>query len=162
MVKAIEARFPGTTGLGGVGVYLEHLNSTNPADMDRIKLRWGSPGPYQPILGYQSVSNPRYPIRWGAEDSALASLGLHWRSAVTQANGTYRRRFTAAIPFWALFAASAAFAMWTYIAGVLRRQREDREALGLCPRCGVPLKSEFTKCPGCDRPVQLAHQGQVG
>jgi rubrerythrin len=43
-----------------------------------------------------------------------------------------------------------------YVAGVLRRQREERLALGLCPRCGVPIKDPSQRCPGCDRPIPAA------
>jgi hypothetical protein len=146
------------TGLGGLGYYFENLHTDEPFQIERFRVRLQTPNPYY-MAGYQTNPNPRYPIRWASDDGSLASLGLLWRHTATQNDGVSRRRIWAAVPFWLLFALVFAYPMCSYIGGVLRRQREDREALGLCPRCGVPLKDDSMKCPGCDRPVQVAPQG---
>jgi hypothetical protein len=142
------------TGLGGVGFYFDYVYTGVPSQVEPLRMRINAGTQLRPV-GFQSSPTPRYPIRWGSDDGTLASLGLHWRSTLSDTNGVYRRRISFALPFWLLFALTAGYPMFRYIAGVLRRQREDREALGLCPRCGVPLKNDFTKCPGCDRPLQV-------
>jgi hypothetical protein len=57
------------------------------------------------------------------------------------------------LPLWSIFGATMAYPFGLYVAGVVRRQREDRIALGLCPRCGSAVKDGSERCPGCDRPV---------
>jgi hypothetical protein len=146
------------SGLGGLGLSLEYRFTDDPALIESERRRLESPGIYR-TRGYQTFSGPRYPIRWGANDGPLSSLGFHWRHTVSYPDGVYRRRLAAVVPYWLLFALSAGYPMWRYIAGVLRRQREDREALGLCPRCGVPVRSDCARCPGCDRVVPVATQG---
>jgi hypothetical protein len=143
------------TGLGGVGCYFEYVETAQPYQIERIRARIEMSNQFYP-RGYQTNPNPRYPIRWASEDGSLASLGLLWRHTNTSGDGVSRRRIWAAAPFWLLFAVFFSYPMIRYVGGVLRRQREDREALGLCPRCGVPLKTGSMKCPGCDRVVAVA------
>jgi hypothetical protein len=155
--KLVAMRAGFGTGMGGLGLYVERVHTFEPTQIERLRGRFETPSPYRPV-GFRSDPNPRYPLRWGSDDGALSSLGLHWRNVPSSVDGVYRRRISMAVPFWLLFAGAMAYPIWRYIAGVLERQREDREALGLCPRCGVPLKSNFTKCPGCDRILAVANE----
>jgi hypothetical protein len=99
-----------------------------------------------------STSGPQYPMRDASDDALLSQLGFQFN----RLPGQDRTELT--MPFWAAFALTAAFPLGHFVAGVLHRQREDRLALGLCPRCGVALTSDSDRCPGCDKPVAVARQ----
>jgi hypothetical protein len=88
-----------------------------------------------------------------SNDSVLASLGFHFDHWSNSSPTTRQRQLTITVPFWAIFLALISYPLGRYVAGVVRRQREDRLALGLCPRCGVPLNDALMRCPGCDRPI---------
>jgi hypothetical protein len=145
------------TGMGGLGIYISNVQTTDPMEAARIKGRIETNSQFN-RAGYYASSPPRYPTRWSPDEGFLATLGFHGRNAVTVTPQSWRRRFALTVPFWVVFMIGTAYPIWRYVAGVLERQREDRLALGLCPRCGVALKDNFSRCPGCDRPVAVARQ----
>ena len=59
------------------------------------------------------------------------------------------------LPYWFIMLLALAFPLGSYAMAVLRRQQEDRAALGLCPRCGEPIDESAARCRGCDKPVAV-------
>jgi hypothetical protein len=142
-------------GMGGLLLFMNHQDTSDAAEAQLLKARieggmfWSRPG-------YSSTAAPRYPVRPNAEESTWANLGFYGRNAVVVTPQLWRRSFSMTVPFWALFTLATAYPIWRYIAGVVQRQREDRLAVGLCPRCGVAVRDEFLRCPGCDRQSVMA------
>jgi hypothetical protein len=146
-----------TTGQGGLGVFMWHTTTSDLADVERYKSRMDATGQTRQ-LGYRTSPSPRYPTRWTPDDGPMSALGFFGRNFVTDTPDSHRWRLAVTVPFWALFVLAAGYPIGRYIAGVLQRQREERLALGLCPRCGVPMKDELSRCPGCDKPVPIGRQ----
>lgn len=107
--------------------------------------------------GFSSYENPSYPRTQGArEDSALTALGIHFVMFRDRPNEALARDTGLLIlPWWLLVVLFAAYPTTKYVTCVVRRQQEDRIALGLCPRCGVPVNEMVSACQGCDRPVGM-------
>jgi hypothetical protein len=64
-----------------------------------------------------------------------------------------RSNYSLTLPFWSIFLLICGYPLGRYIIAVIRRQREDRIALGLCPCCGEPVAENATRCGACDQPV---------
>ncbi|WP_428939984.1 hypothetical protein [Fontivita pretiosa] len=140
------------TGIGGIRFVYEAVDSTDPNVIDRTRRRLDGISRWAPP-GYRTIDPPRYPMREASNDSVLASLGFHFDHWSNSSPTSRQRQLTVTVPFWAIFLALIGYPLGRYVAGVVRRQREDRLALGLCPRCGVPLNDALSRCPGCDRPI---------
>jgi hypothetical protein len=144
------------TGIGGVAVSYAFESTSDPDRAAFLKER-------AEIMAraarnsFNSNRAPRYPVPGNPDDSLLSSLGFYWAHYAEGSDDTRRvNRFVVTIPFWAIFTVTMSYPLGLYVAGVLRRQREDRLALGLCPRCGVAMRDECERCPGCDRPMPTA------
>lgn len=148
-----------STGMGGVGFFYEYTSSADPAQLNRMHWRMAG-SPPGAGAGYQSRLSPRYPMRMNVDDGLLANLGINFRNASYESEITRQRQFALTLPFWAVCAVTAAYPIGSYIAGVIRRQREDRLALGLCPRCGMALKGGEQRCPCCAKPLAIVREAR--
>ena len=99
----------------------------------RRSWRWERPDPTRP-LAWRSWRT--YPRRLGFALSCRVSPGAaQWPSA----------EWTAAVPMWALSAATAALPAGRLIS----RLRRQRQRPGFCGRCGYDLRATPDKCPEC-------------
>ncbi len=142
------------TGLGGMNFSYNYERTSEPGHRNLLEQLRTTTLQTRPS-GYSQAQPPRYPLRGGSDDSTLGSLGFGWFYLPERVDdGAGRRlRMGLTVPVWSVFAACMSYPFAVYVAGVLRRQREDRIALGLCPRCGYAVKDDAQRCPGCDRPV---------
>lgn len=136
------------TGEGGVAV-MSRVESTYDADAaQRFRVRaerrarWG--------VGFTRVDTPGYPVRSG--DGAFGPLGIDFAIDRGSTDGlTQRRGFNAGAPLWLLIGIAAGYPMIRFVIGVVRRERQERILLGLCPRCGVDVRAGPTRCPSCGK-----------
>lgn len=137
------------SGMGGFMIYRESLETIDAYRVERFRDRWNIVGTH-PNVTYSRSDSPRYPMRAVGDESLLTSLGFQVRRSGFRNESTAQRGYWITIPYWGVALCMGLYPMGVYVAGVLRRQREDRLALGLCPRCGVPMQADRTHCPGCD------------
>ncbi len=105
--------------------------------------------------GYSTLRDLVYPIR-GADDSVISSLGFQTATARGRSDEGWRETLGwVTIPYWFILSLACAYPLGSYARAVLRRQREERIALGLCPRCGEPVDDSLVRCRGCDKPVAI-------
>jgi hypothetical protein len=137
------------TGEGGIAVAAQ-VQSADDADSRQHlrrraerRARWG--------VGFMSVDNPTYPVRSG--DGALGPMGIDFQiDRGTSFDGTTRRSgFGAGAPLWLLIGLTVGYPMIRFVVGVVRRERQERIILGLCPRCGVDVRTGPLRCPVCGK-----------
>jgi hypothetical protein len=142
------------TGLGGLNFSCNYERTSAPGHRELLRQNRDAYAQANPPR-FSSTRQPRYPMRIANEDSILTSLGFSWFYLPERLDdgATYRRRMALTVPIWSIFTLAMTYPFGLYVAGVIQRQREDRLALGLCPRCGCAVKDGSDRCPGCDRPV---------
>jgi hypothetical protein len=138
------------TGEGGIAV-TSQVQSASDAESrqnlrrraERRAARWG--------VGFSRADNPSYPVRSG--DGVFGPLGIDFQiDRGTSFDGTTRRSgFGAGVPMWMLIGLTAMYPMLRFIIGVVRRERQERIILGLCPRCGVDVRTGPPRCPACGK-----------
>ena len=144
-------------GKGGMSFFTDSFDSVAPSWRERLKRFYESNKASN--NGYSRNPSPRYPMPAGVSDETfLGSLGFCFYNSHQVNSEVAQGHLFITFPFWSLFVLTAAYPVGLYVAGVVRRQREDRIALGLCPRCGVPLNEDSDRCPGCDKPVPALRQ----
>jgi hypothetical protein len=149
------------TGEGAVGLLIDRFDfSGNPQAGADFAQRVDTANHYGLGMPGYSRRRPTAPvlIRYPVPSSILGSLGFQWYRTRDNFSGVRHTDYTFALPFWALFFLATAYPLSRYVGGVIKRQREDRIALGLCPACGTPMSQDQSRCPGCDKPMALARQ----
>jgi hypothetical protein len=139
---------------GGLRIMLTSLAAT---DHNSIASYLGAGPGRLPPKGFSSINTPTYPQMTGApDDSALTALGIHLAIATDRPFADVdRASLTLTLPWWLIFIVLSCYPVLRYVRNVIRRQREDRMALGLCPCCGEPVSELLQACRGCDKPVVL-------
>jgi hypothetical protein len=107
------------------------------------RARWG--------VGLTRVDNPSYPVR--SSDGVFGPIGIDFQhERGTSFDGlTQRRVFGAGAPLWILIGLLVTYPMLRFVIGVVRRERQERIILGLCPRCGVDVRTGPLRCPVCGK-----------
>ena len=136
------------TGEGGLAFIAQRQSTRDPRGIDVLKrraerrARWG--------VGFAKVDVPSYPVRSG--DGVFGPLGIDFTLDRGSFDGVMQRSsFGFGVPLWLLIALCASYPMTRFIIGVIRREREERILLGLCPRCGVDVRAGPTRCPSCGK-----------
>lgn len=137
------------TGEGGLAV-TSSVHSASDADAVQNlrrraerRARWG--------VGVIRMDNPAYPVRSG--DGVFGPIGIDFQvERGTSADGlTQRSGFGAGAPMWILIGLTSSYPMLRFVIGVVRRERQERIILGLCPRCGVDVRAGPLRCPVCGK-----------
>lgn len=127
------------------------------ADAEVVASAIGTRGTGAAPRGLSTVRPASYPRLYGSgDDSILTAIGIQFTSFRDQSDDgvdTTDTRLT--LPWWMIVLTLAAYPTFKYVVCVVRRQREDRIALGLCPRCGEPVNELIPACRGCDLPVGI-------
>ena len=137
------------TGEGGLAVRSEYQSTYDRDAVEHLhrraqrRARWG--------VGLTRDDTPSYPVRSG--DGAFGPLGIDFRiDRGTSFDGTTRRSgFNFGAPLWLLIGLTASYPMLRFVIGVVRRERQERIILGLCPRCGVDVRTGPPRCPACGK-----------
>jgi hypothetical protein len=143
----------GQSGLGGVRITYNHLGSTDPNSLDgyftvpnRRALATG---------GFFTSDNPVYPRGPRLpDDTTLTAMGIQFITFTDRPSGDVDRSVASlTLPWWVVFFAFATFPLYRYCTNVVKRQQEDRIALGLCPCCGEPVNEFLPSCQACNKPI---------
>jgi len=147
------------SGEGIAGLVVDRFDfSDNPEAAINFPQRADAPSRYG-SLGYsRRRSGPPVAQRYPPQETLIGSLGFQFFHRNDDLQGSDHTFYVLAIPFWALFFMTIAYPLSRYVGGVVKRQREERIALGLCPTCGTPMNENQSRCPGCDKPMALARQ----
>jgi hypothetical protein len=137
------------TGEGGVAVRSEYQSTYDRDAVQHLyrraqrRARWG--------VGLTRDDTPSYPVRSG--DGAFGPLGIDFRiERGSSFDGTtHRGGFNVGAPLWLLIGLTASYPMLRFVIGVIRRERQERIILGLCPRCGVDVRTGPPRCPACGK-----------
>jgi hypothetical protein len=141
------------SGEGGVAFSTELRATDDPRSAERLlarlrRFRWAP-------VGYSAMDEPRYPMQGGSGNSPLSPIGVHFMNQHQQFGRIDYHAFAFTVPIWLVTALLAIYPLGRYFAGVLHREREERRMLGLCPRCGVDVRSNPERCPGCGKRTPL-------
>ena len=137
------------TGEGGLAVQATVQSASDEAGIQYLRrraerrARWG--------VGLLRVDNPAYPVRSG--DGVFGPLGIDFQiDRGTSPDGmSQRSSFGAGGPLWLLIGLAVSYPMVRFVIGVIRRERQERIILGLCPRCGVDVRAGPLRCPSCGK-----------
>jgi hypothetical protein len=140
---------------------LSILNSRGAVQFARVDYSTDSPvriaqrrGSRRPDLGFSRIRDHSNPI-FGADQSILADLGFQLYTNAESDDAAQRTDRGLTVPYWAIFLLLVGYPLWRYIARVVRHQREDRLAMGLCPTCGEPIDAQTARCRICNKPTVL-------
>jgi len=139
------------TGAGGVGGFIDSIESSDPDRLERMRWRLRERSQmFSP--GYSGSANPSYPPRIGGTDFFLAPLGVHvFREARVGRGGEYHL-IAFILPLWLILLLTAGYPVARYVLSVLARQQQERLAVGMCPRCECDVRGK-EKCPSCGRAI---------
>jgi hypothetical protein len=136
------------TGEGGVAMMSQVQSTYDAGAAESLRrraerrARWG--------VGLSRVETPAYPVRSG--DGAFGPIGIDFHFDPGSSDGVVQRRgFGFGAPLWLLIGLTAGYPMLRFVIGVVRRERQERILLGLCPRCGVDVRAGPSRCPACGK-----------
>ena len=130
-------------------------------DSEDTSLRMRNERRYFFSPGYSKLRDLAYPMR-GADDSVLSSLGFQTALMRGRSDEGWRETLGwVTIPYWFLMLLACAYPVGKYALAVVRRQQEERAALGLCTRCGEPVEDSLVRCRGCNKPVVMLSEASV-
>ena len=139
-------------GGGGVGFAHEKWLVSEPNRLERIRTRARERSGMFAASGYTRSEDPPYPPRMGNSDAWYASLGVHFASTHRESPGSQRHSYFVTIPLWLLLLVFGAYPATHYARHVIREERAERIARGVCPHCDSGVTG-LARCPSCGKVV---------
>lgn len=141
-------------GEGGVALATQRTTTQDPDAAQRIRRRAEQRARFDPP-GYSRSEDPRYPTQVGSTETLLDLVGVHHTREQRDDGTTQRELISLTIPLWLPMMLALAYPLVRFFCGVVRRERLERIALGLCPRCGFNVRAAPESCPICGKRLPL-------
>ena len=143
-------------GCGGIGLVRDWLGSDDSDRTLRLRRRAQQRAAnFEP--GYMRSDEPHYPPRVGDTDGWLSNFGIYCLIDVRAFRGLFYRQFVLTVPLWLLLLLACGYPATRYAVRVVRQERDQRIALGMCPRCECDVRG-MQRCPSCGKNVAVADE----